>query len=103
MAPTNSADSKAHADEPMLVEQFRHNLWANLKLLDACAQLPPERLRADAPGTFGSIYRTLMHIVRAEEWYNFLFTGQWLAGGMSADAPQARRNCERARSAAANG
>jgi len=87
MPPTSDAEMTATAEEPVLVEPFRHNRWANLKLLDACAQLEPARLFADAPGTFGSIYHTLMHIVRAEEWYNFLFTGQWLAGQMSSGAP----------------
>jgi len=55
--------------EPAIVELFRHNLWANLRLLDACGSLTPAQLEATAVGTYGSIYDTLIHIVGSEEWY----------------------------------
>lgn len=48
---------------------YRHNLWANLHLLDACAQLTDEQLDASAPGTYGRIRDTLVHLFRAEASY----------------------------------
>lgn len=61
---------------------FRHNLWANLKLFDACMELNEEQLAFAAAGTFGSIQSTLGHIVFAEERYSFHITG----GKQMADA-----------------
>lgn len=52
-----------------LVELFRHNLWANLRLLEACADLDEQQLAATATGTYGSIYDTLTHILRSEQGY----------------------------------
>lgn len=48
---------------------FKHNLWANLKLLNACAQLTDEQLDFTATGHYGSIRETLLHIFSAEERY----------------------------------
>jgi len=52
-----------------LAELFRHNLWANCRLLDSCAGLSDELLDASTPGTFGRVRDTLRHIVDAEEGY----------------------------------
>jgi uncharacterized damage-inducible protein DinB len=52
-----------------LVDFYKHNLWANLGLLDACAHLTDEQLNANAPGTYGRICDTLVHLFRAEESY----------------------------------
>jgi uncharacterized damage-inducible protein DinB len=52
-----------------LVEIFKHNLWANLLVLDKCAELREEQLDTELPGTYGSILSTLLHIVGAEERY----------------------------------
>jgi uncharacterized damage-inducible protein DinB len=51
------------------VDFYRHNLWANLRLLDACASLTDEQLDAGVPGTYGPIRDTLVHLVRAESGY----------------------------------
>jgi uncharacterized damage-inducible protein DinB len=48
---------------------YRHNLWANLLLLDFCATLSDEQLRVAAPGTFGPPRETLGHIVANEYGY----------------------------------
>lgn len=48
---------------------FRHNQWANLRLLERCAELTEEQLDAGISGTYGSIRDTLRHIVTAERWY----------------------------------
>jgi uncharacterized damage-inducible protein DinB len=52
-----------------LVEMFRHNAWANQRLLDACAGLSAAQLDATTVGTFGTIRNTLVHIVGAQERY----------------------------------
>src|SRR3954469_7393220 len=52
-----------------LAELYKHNLWANLRLLDICAALTDEQLDLAAPGTYGSVRNTLVHIFGAEERY----------------------------------
>ena len=59
-----------------LADFFKHNLWANLRLLDVCANLSDAQLDATTRGTFGSVRATLMHIVAGEEGYVQRFTGQ---------------------------
>lgn len=59
-----------------LVELFRHNQWANLRLLDACAGLDDEQLDASAVGTYGRVRDTLVHLLAAEERYVAHLTGQ---------------------------
>lgn len=60
-----------------LPDFFKYNLWANLRLLDACAQLSDAQLDATMPGIFGSVRETLMHMLSSEEGYtrHFTFTG----------------------------
>ncbi len=53
---------------------FKHNLWANLRLLDACEKLSKKQLDHTNNGTYGSILDTLKHIVGAEERYIFHIT-----------------------------
>jgi uncharacterized damage-inducible protein DinB len=57
-------------------ELFQFNSWANLKLIDFCADLPPEALDGKAPGTYGSILDTLRHISGAEERYLLFIDGR---------------------------
>jgi uncharacterized damage-inducible protein DinB len=52
-----------------LTTLFRHNLWANLRLLEQCTELSTKQLNATITGTFGSIRETLQHIVYAEQSY----------------------------------
>ena len=58
-----------------LPDFFKYNLWANLRLLDACTQLSVAQLDATAKGTFGSVRETLMHLFGAEEGYTRALTG----------------------------
>src|SRR5438093_1545293 len=53
----------------VLVELFKHNTWANLRLIDVCAGLSEAQLAASVPGTFGGVRDTLVHIVAAQEGY----------------------------------
>lgn len=55
--------------EPLLVEAFRYNKWANLHLLDVCADFTDEQLHMTAPGTYGTIASTFFHLVAAEQRY----------------------------------
>src|SRR5205814_10571414 len=59
-----------------LPDFFKYNLWANLRLLDACAQLSDAQLDATMKGTFGSVRETLMHMLAAEEGYARTLTGK---------------------------
>lgn len=60
-----------------LTTLFRHHVWANQKLFEACSGMTPDQLGAALPGTFGSIWDTLEHIVRAEQSYlTRISTGQ---------------------------
>ena len=60
-----------------LTTLFSHNLWANLRLLERCAELTSEQLDATISGVFGSIRDTLQHIVTSEQSYLYrIRTGQ---------------------------
>ena len=60
-----------------LTTLFRHNLWANLGLLECFAALPADQLDTSIPGVFGSIRDTFAHIVKAEQSYlSRISTGQ---------------------------
>jgi uncharacterized damage-inducible protein DinB len=69
-----------------LTTLFNHNLWANLRLLERCAELTSEQLDATISGARGSIQDTLQHIVTAEQsYFSRISTGQMLR--RSEDAP----------------
>jgi uncharacterized damage-inducible protein DinB len=56
---------------------FRHNLWANLRLLENCSGLTAEQLDATIPGAYGSIQDILQHITLAEQgYYSRISTGK---------------------------
>lgn len=75
--------------DPMVAEFLYYNRWANLQLIDACSALTPEQLASSAPGTYGSIYDTLKHIIQAESRYYRRLTGITLDPPFSwEDAPQ---------------
>jgi uncharacterized damage-inducible protein DinB len=60
-----------------LTTLFSHHLWANLRLLERCAVLTDEQLDAAIPGSYGSIYDTLRHIVTSEQsYFSRISTGQ---------------------------
>lgn len=52
-----------------LADFFKYNLWANRRLLDACANMTDEQLDAKMIGIYGSIRETLTHMIAAEEGY----------------------------------
>lgn len=50
-------------------EAFRYNRWANLHLLEVCAGLTAEQLQLTAPGTYGAVAPTWLHLLAAEQRY----------------------------------
>ena len=66
---------------------FHQNLWANLKLFEACEGLDDAVLDATVPGTYGSIRDTLIHLVRAEAGYFRRLTGEEFDRSGWGDAP----------------
>lgn len=60
----------------ILANLLRFNQWANLELIDACAQLDPAMIDADAPGTNGAIRSTLWHLVEIERRYLAALNGE---------------------------
>ena len=60
-----------------LATLFQHNRCANLRILEACADLTDDQLDAALVGTYGSIRDTLQHIVMAERsYFSRISTGQ---------------------------
>ena len=60
--------------EPLIVEYLRYNTWANLRLLEVCEKLTNEQLSSSVIGTYGTIYRTWVHIIDSEDYYLGLLT-----------------------------
>jgi|SRR5712692_2268429 len=54
---------------PLWLEAFRYHRWANLHLLGVCAKLTDEQLQLTAPGTYGTIAATFLHLLGAEQRY----------------------------------
>lgn len=58
---------------PTLQDHFRamarNNLWSNYRLHTACAQLPEAEYHRDRGAFFGSIHRTLNHILLIDRYY----------------------------------
>lgn len=78
------------ADErPILVQLFRHMLWANGEMLAACRGLSDEQLASETVGTYGELGRTLIHLARAQGGCLRRLTG-WQPGAehqLEYDAP----------------
>lgn len=53
----------------ILVELFRHNLWANAEMLAACGALSDEQLETEVLGTYGRVSQILVHLARAQGGY----------------------------------
>lgn len=60
----------------LLEDAFAHHIWATLRLIDACLALSPEQLATTVPGTYGSILKTVRHLVGSDAWYLFTMTGR---------------------------
>jgi uncharacterized damage-inducible protein DinB len=51
------------------IEAFKYHQWANAHLVERCSRLSEEQLQLTAPGTYGTIAATWMHLVGAEQRY----------------------------------
>jgi uncharacterized damage-inducible protein DinB len=54
---------------PPMLRQLRHDVWATEKLIEHCRTLTDAQLDLTAPGTYGTIRRTLQHIVGGDTRY----------------------------------
>jgi uncharacterized damage-inducible protein DinB len=59
----------------LLTDAFGHNVWATVRIIDACRELSPEQLETTVPGTYGSILDTLRHTVEADCNYLHVLSG----------------------------
>jgi uncharacterized damage-inducible protein DinB len=55
-------------------DAFGHHVWATVRLIDVCIELPPEQLATAVPGTYGSILETQRHLVGSDTWYLLCIT-----------------------------
>jgi uncharacterized damage-inducible protein DinB len=53
----------------MLLQQMRHDVWATERLITHLRALDDVTLDLSAPGVYGTIRRTLTHIVASDEGY----------------------------------
>jgi len=60
----------------VMKDAFAHHVWASLRVIDACQALSPEQLQAATPGTYGSIFDTVRHLVGSDRWYLFVLTDE---------------------------
>ena len=59
----------------ILKDAFGHHIWANERILDACAALTAEQLATPVPGTYGSIESTVRHLIAADNFYLWVYNG----------------------------
>ena len=60
----------------LLTDAFEHHLWANERILDACAALTEAQLTTPVPGTYGPIIDTLRHLIQADSFYLWVSSDQ---------------------------
>jgi uncharacterized damage-inducible protein DinB len=76
-----------------LGDAFQHNVWATVRLIDACADLTSDQLQTEAPGTRGPIIETLRHLVASDSWYLSFFRDEGIVrvdGDQPAELPDLR-------------
>lgn len=59
----------------ILADLFRHHLWANERMLEACLPLTEVEVATAVAGTFGRLDETLLHLASAEGGYLHRLTG----------------------------
>ncbi len=54
----------------LLKQYATYNVWANQKLMDVILALPEEKQRAEVPSSYSSLYKTVLHMLDAENiWW----------------------------------
>jgi uncharacterized damage-inducible protein DinB len=81
--PPDGVRAGAWADA-LLPRFFEHSGWATHALLEHCTGLGDEALAASTPGTYGTLYETLTHLVDADAQYLSSVTG---GGDVSLEDP----------------
>jgi uncharacterized damage-inducible protein DinB len=61
--------------DSLMRDAFDHHIWASLRLLDVCLELPAEQLETSVPGTYGSIFDTARHLVGSDASYLVVISG----------------------------
>ncbi len=67
---------------------LRHNTWANGAIIEFMRGVDPVTHESVSPGTYGTIERTLQHLVGAEQWYTQLLTGEIIGPRLRRDGPR---------------
>ena len=80
--PSHEPSRNEISAKQLFVSDLRYSAWANLRVLDACAERAAEDLERDLGISHNSILATLQHICDAEKvWLDCLSTtapgGQW--------------------------
>lgn len=52
--------------EPTLMELVRYDNWMTQQLLALCMEVDDEVVSADIPGTYGSIRKTIVHLINSQ-------------------------------------
>lgn len=74
---------------PAMLRQLRHDVWATERVIERCRQLTAEQLQLSVPGTYGTVLRTLQHIVSSDEGYLIRLLGMLLHDPLFRHAPDA--------------
>ena len=69
----------------LLDDAMAHHVWATERVLDVCAELSDDQLHSSVPGTYGTIIKTLGHLVGTDGWY-LTFFRDW-TNPIEEDAP----------------
>jgi len=59
----------------LLRDAFDHHVWASLRLMDVCLELTPEQQQTSVPGTYGTIFDTVRHLVGSDASYLVVISG----------------------------
>ena len=62
--------------KPIYAMFARYNAWANRRLYDAAAALPDADYRAERGAFFGSLHKTLNHLLATDRIWMHRFTGE---------------------------
>ena len=54
---------------------FEHHVWATMRLIDRCLDLPVEHLMTSVVGTRGPMLETVRHLVQSDTFDLFVLTG----------------------------
>ncbi|HZU19431.1 MAG TPA: DinB family protein [Candidatus Dormibacteraeota bacterium] len=55
--------------DEQLIEQFRYNAWATLRLIEFCEELDPQMLETPVRGGHGTVKDVLANLVGMDEFY----------------------------------